>query len=91
MSRETALRFTLSQEGVAAGFPPAFVDIFEKAVAAGRAFQPITEGEIKELRELAATRLSVFRREEEQVARRLPSHLPVYPESPHEDSTAAYV
>ncbi len=65
---DLAMRFTLSLEPVVAGFSPSFVDLFERAVEVSRNYRPITEPEREELRKLAATCNSVFRREEEQVA-----------------------
>ncbi len=90
--RETnlAVRFTLSQDNVKVGFPPGFLDLAEKAFEVGRSYQPITADETEELRELAQTCLSIFRREEEQVARAAPPRRPIYPGSPHECCPGAY-
>jgi predicted aldo/keto reductase-like oxidoreductase len=79
-----ALRFTLSQKGVALGVPPAFLDLAEKAIEVGRSYQPITDAEFERVRNLAGTCQSIFRREEEQVAHAGPRHEVVYPDSPHE-------
>ena len=82
---DLALRFTLSQPGVAAGLPPAFLDLVDKAVAAGQRFRPISEPETQKLRELAASCDSVFRLEEQKVTWGRPRHHePAYPDSPHE-------
>jgi aryl-alcohol dehydrogenase-like predicted oxidoreductase len=63
-----AIRFTLSQPGVVAAVPPSFIDLTEKAVAAARAFQPITEAELAKLREMSVGRGSVFQEDEKRVA-----------------------
>lgn len=79
-----ALRFTLSEQCVAAGIPPSFLDLLDKAIEAGRSYQPITEAETQKLQDMAGTCESLFRREEEQVARGEPLQTPIYPDSPHE-------
>lgn len=88
---DLAVRFTLSQKSVVAGFPPAFLDLADKAIAAGHSYRPVTDEEIETLRELAATCHSIFRREEEQVAASGSRHVPLYPESPHEPCPCARV
>lgn len=80
---DLAWRFTLSQPGVVAGFPPAFLDLLDKAIVACGNYRPITEPEVERLREIAKTCLSVFEREEAKVAIG-PCGEPVYPDSPHE-------
>ena len=55
-----ALRFTLSQKGVVAGLPPAWPDLAEKAIDAGKDYQPITESEVAKLRDMAQKVGSVF-------------------------------
>jgi predicted aldo/keto reductase-like oxidoreductase len=87
---DLALRFTLSQEPVVVGMPPGFLDLAAKAFEAGRAYRPITEAETDELRKLAGTCESIFRREEDQVACALPCHGPLYPDSPHECCAGGY-
>jgi len=79
-----ALRFTLSLEPVVAGIPPAFLDLLSKAIDAGRAYKPITAEETEQLRQVAQTCVSIFRREEERVAYGSTQHGPAYPDSPHE-------
>ncbi len=81
---DLALRFTLSQEGVVAGFPPAFVDLLDKALKAAKNFRPITKPETEKLRQLAQTCESVFRSEEEQVAWARSDSQVFYPDSPHD-------
>ncbi len=80
---DLAWRYTLSQPGVVVGFPPAFLDLLDKAIAAGKQYRPVTEAEVARLREIAQTCLSVFEKEEAQVAFG-PCGRPVYPDSPHE-------
>jgi len=80
---ELAWRFTLSQPAVAAGFPPAFIDLLDKAIDAARKYRPITEPEMDRLRGIAKTCESIFRKE--AVAARLsPCGRPVFADSPHE-------
>jgi len=88
---DLAVRFTLSQTCVAAGIPPSFLDLLDKAIEAGRSYRPITEAEMLKLQEIAKNCESLFRREEEQVARGDISHSPVYADSPHECCPRAYV
>lgn len=80
---DLAWRFTLSQPGVVAGFPPAFLDLLDKAIEACRNYRPITEPEVNRLRQIAKTCLSVFEREEAKVALG-PCGQPVFADSPHE-------
>lgn len=80
-----AWRWTLSQPGVAAGFSPAFLDLLDKAILAGREFRPITEEETAELKRIAqAAGDSIFKREEAMVAQRLPHLPPAEPGCPGE-------
>lgn len=80
---DLALRFTLSQKPVAAGIPPAFLDLLDKAIPVGQSYRPITKAETQELREMSETRLSLFREQEEAVASGRPWQ-PMFPDSPHE-------
>jgi predicted aldo/keto reductase-like oxidoreductase len=86
-----ALRFTLSQKPVVAGIPPSFLDLLDKAIEAGRSYRPIAEAEMLKLQDIAENCESLFRREEEQVARGDLLDSPVYPDSPHECCPHAYV
>jgi predicted aldo/keto reductase-like oxidoreductase len=86
-----ALRFTLSQQRVAAGIPPAFLDLLDKAIEAARSYRPITKAETDKLQELAKTCESLFRSEEEKVACGESLRQPIYPDSPHECCSSAYV
>jgi predicted aldo/keto reductase-like oxidoreductase len=87
---DVALRFTLSQQPVAIGFPPAWMDLAEKAFEAGRSYHPITPPETDELEKLAQECLSIFRKQEEEVALGTPRHGPIYPDSPHECFLGSY-
>lgn len=78
-----AMRFVLSQKQVAAGIPPSFLDLLDKAIEGGRTFRPITEAETNKLKKTAETCLSLFRDDEERVARGEALHGPVYPDSLH--------
>jgi predicted aldo/keto reductase-like oxidoreductase len=80
---DMALRFTLSQKPVAAGIPPAFLDLLDKAIPVGRSYRPITRAETRKLQEMSRTCLSLFREQEEAVASGRPWR-PLYPDSPHE-------
>jgi predicted aldo/keto reductase-like oxidoreductase len=79
-----ALRFVLSLDPVISGIPPSFVDLFENAVRAAKAYKPASETEVAQLRELAAKSLSLFKREEDAVATARNDHGPLHPGSPHE-------
>ena len=65
---DLSLRFTLSLTPVVVGMPPGFLDLLDKAIDAGRSYRPITDDETEQLRQLAAGRASLFRKEQ-QVAR----------------------
>jgi len=84
-----AMRFTLSFKPVVNGIPPSWFDLTEKAIEAGRQFKPITREETERLQTMARDRLSVFKREEDQVAFNRPCREP-YPPNPHDCCPAAY-
>jgi len=86
-----AMRFTLSQKPVVAGIPPSFLDLLDKTIEAGRSYRPIREAEMLTLQEMANDCLSLFRREEERVARGDFSHSPIYADNSHECCPGAYV
>ncbi|MEJ5238775.1 aldo/keto reductase [Limisphaera sp. VF-2] len=65
---ELALRFALSQPGVVAGFPPAFLDLLDRAIEAAKRFKPLDEVAEARLKAMAANCGSIFLREEQQVA-----------------------
>ena len=81
---ELALRFALSQPGVATTVPVSYLDLVDKCIKAAKSYQPITEAEMGKLRELAAGCGSVFRREDDQAATGGLFHGPFHPDSPHE-------
>jgi len=76
-----AMNFALSLKPVVVGIPPSWFDLTEKAIEAGRQFKPITREETELLQTMARDRLSVFKREEDQVAFNRPCHEP-YPDNP---------
>jgi len=69
-----AMRFTLSLPGVVSGIPPAFLDLLDKAIVAARSYQPPTEAELDELKQIAKDCTSIFQREEALVAWGPPCH-----------------
>jgi aryl-alcohol dehydrogenase-like predicted oxidoreductase len=77
-----AYRYTLAQKPVAAGLPPAWMDLAKRAVTAGRAYHPLTDADDTRLRQLAANAGPVFL-EQEKIARHEwdGQHCPV---GPHE-------
>ncbi len=78
-----AYRWTLSLPGVVVGFPPAWLDLQEKAIAAGLAYRPATEADAAKLEAMAKDCGSIFKREEEMAALgRL--HGSPYPEHPRD-------
>lgn len=76
---QLAVRFALSQPGVATVIPTSFVDLFEKTVEAARRFRPMDTDAEQELRQMAANRESIFLNEEKQVAVNHPHGNPAYP------------
>lgn len=80
----TAIRFSLSHDTVATAIPPGFIDLFYKAIPAGKSYQKITEAETQKLRETAKSARSVFRWAEERANSGINSHEPLYADSPHE-------
>ncbi|MHC4532765.1 MAG: aldo/keto reductase [Planctomycetota bacterium] len=87
---DLAMRFILSKKPVVAGIPPSFLDLLDKAIEAGRSYRPIRENETKKLQEMAKDCTSLFRREEERVARGDYSLTPIYADSPHECCRGSY-
>jgi predicted aldo/keto reductase-like oxidoreductase len=81
---ELALRFALSQPGVATTVPVSYLDLLYKCIKAAKSYRPITEAEMGKLRELAAGCGSVFRKEDDQAATAQLFHGPFHPDSPHE-------
>jgi len=82
-----AYRWTLSLPGVVMGFPPAWLDLQKKAIAAGLAYRPATEADARKLQEMAKDCGSIFQREEDMVAS---VHCP-YPYHPTSGSEDAWV
>jgi predicted aldo/keto reductase-like oxidoreductase len=85
-----AMRFVLSKKPVVAGIPPSFLDLLDKAIEAGHSYRPIKDDETLKLQEMAKDCLSLFQREEQQVARGDYSLSPIYADSPHECCPGAY-
>ncbi|HEV2394506.1 MAG TPA: aldo/keto reductase [Verrucomicrobiae bacterium] len=81
---ELAVRFSLSQKGVAAAVPTSFVELLDKTIEAAKAYTPLDAAGTAQLQQMAQNRESIFLAEEKQVALNLPHWTPVYPGSPHE-------
>ncbi len=79
-----SLRFAWSQPGVAAGIPPSFLDLLEKAIAAAKDDRPVTAADLLRLRELAAGAGTIFRRDEERAATASYLRRSPYPDHPHD-------
>ena len=77
-----AWRFSLSMPGVVTGFAPSFLDLLDKSITAGQAFQPITEPELRQLQAMAEGQGSIFKREEDSVVLGKLYESP-YPHRPH--------
>lgn len=71
---DLAWRWTLSLPGVAAGFPPSFLDLVEKGIAACKNFRPITPEETARVEKMAKECSSIFQREESSIAHRKHGH-----------------
>ena len=79
-----AVRFSLSQKGVAAAIPTSFVDLLDKTITAAAKFKPLDDAGAEQLKEMAANRESIFLNDEKQVAMNRPYWTPGHPRSPHE-------
>ena len=79
-----AYRWTLSLPGVVIGFPPAFLDLQDKAVEAGLAYRPATEADARKLEDMAKGTGSIFKAEEDSVASNRTTPPCPYPENPHQ-------
>jgi len=55
-----ALRYSLSQKNVAAAIPASFMDHLDNVLASAMNIEPITPEDLKQLHNIAKTRLSVF-------------------------------
>ncbi len=64
-----AMRFTLSQPAVAAGVPPAWLDLAEKGIEAGKNYRPMSEEDLATLQAMAEAAPPVF-----QATERLARH-----------------
>ena len=81
---ELAMRFVLSQKGVATALPTSFLDLLDKTIEAAKVFKPLDGEAEAELKRMAAGRESIFLAEERQVALNRKEWTPVYPDSPYE-------
>ncbi len=81
---ELAIRWALSQPGVATTVPVSYLDLLDKCIKAGRSYQPITEAEVAKLQELAKGCGSVFRAEDDDAVTGHLSRATFHPDSPHE-------
>jgi predicted aldo/keto reductase-like oxidoreductase len=79
-----AWRFTLSQKGLAAGIPPSFLDLLDKAIDAGKNYRAPTPAELEELQQIVKSCESIFVKEDSLAANARSSRYPVFPDSPHE-------
>jgi len=77
-----AMRFSLSLKGVVAGIPPSFVELLDRAITAGAAYEPATTADRDRLRELAKSCITLFLRED-QLGNGIARHQEIpYPERP---------
>ena len=77
---DLAVRFSLSQPGVVSVIPTSFVELLDKAIEAAKAFKPLDDAGIAELKKMADGRGSIFINEEKQVAFNMPhQHMPGCP------------
>ena len=81
---DMAMRFALSQAPVVSAIPPSFLDLVDKAVVAGRGYQPVSDAELTRLRAMADDCLSLFRSAEERVATGGGLPRPLGLDNPHE-------
>ena len=58
------MRFALSQKPVATGIPPSFLDLLDRTIEAAKKYEPLDTVAVSQLKEMAATRDSIFTREE---------------------------
>jgi len=81
---ELAIRWALSQPGVATTVPVSYLDLLDKCIKAARSYQPITEVEVGKLQELAQGCGSVFRKEDDEAVTGHLARASFHPDSPHE-------
>jgi aryl-alcohol dehydrogenase-like predicted oxidoreductase len=67
-----AMRFVLSQKGVATALPTSFVELLDKAIDAAKVFQPLDTAAVGELQQMSSNRESIFLDEEKQVSFNFP-------------------
>jgi predicted aldo/keto reductase-like oxidoreductase len=76
------LRFAWSQKGVAAGIPPSFLDLVDKAIEAARKPKNLSKTELASLQQMAAGHGSIFIKEEERAATARALRHSAYPDHP---------
>jgi len=81
-----AVRFVLSQQGVATAIPTSFVELLDKAIDAAKAFQPLDSTAATELQQMASNRESIFLNEEKQVSFNYPHGNPHFAQRHEERS-----
>jgi predicted aldo/keto reductase-like oxidoreductase len=86
---DRAYRWTLSLPGVVLGFPPAWLDLQEKAITAALALREASAADAQILERMAYDCGSIFKREEDSVAMgREPESC--YPHHPHDRPPSAW-
>jgi aryl-alcohol dehydrogenase-like predicted oxidoreductase len=81
---ELAMRFVLSQKGVATALPTSFVELLDKTIDAAKVFQPLDAAAVAELQQMASNRESIFLDEEKRVALNYPHGNPHFAHTHHE-------
>jgi aryl-alcohol dehydrogenase-like predicted oxidoreductase len=79
-----AMRFVLSQKGVATALPTSFVELLDHAIDAAKAFEPLDNAGVAELQQMASNRESIFLNEEKQVSFNYPHGNPHFAPHHHE-------
>jgi aryl-alcohol dehydrogenase-like predicted oxidoreductase len=79
-----ALRFTLSQKGVVSAIPTSFLDLLDKTIEGAKAFTPLDNLAVDQLKKMATDRESIFLSEEKEVALNLPPKSRRRPAHPHD-------
>ena len=74
-----AMRFVLSQKGVATAIPTSFVELVDKAIDAAKVFQPLDTVAVGELQQMSSNRESIFLDEEKKVSFNYPHGNPHFP------------
>jgi hypothetical protein len=78
------LRFTLSQEGVVAAIPPAWLDLADRAIEEIKTYRQASDQDFDRCRRLAVDCLSVFQEVEESTTNKVSRNGPHAPDNPHE-------